>query len=315
MAELVFNNKKFLIPDNIDPNKIINNKDIIIKEYKNIRYYEDRNYKQGECETNVYKFIKELDDWELNYFFPVRGIFIENGINIEHYWIYHKNRDQFIDLSYNPNADLFIGIPNYNINQEIKKSENIFEIEFLRTGIPEIYVSYIKENLIKLIKEEYNNLIKEQESNYQYFSIDLDFGNEELEDLGLDDIELSNQAYNIAKSSNIYILSDKDLKGIILDLNSNEVSGALWIGNNSNEFSFDIAVDPKHRNKRLSYILIDEALSEYDIMNDQYIDYTNKKKLPMNIDVVNPLLANILKNKYGFKVFKRISNDRVLMRK
>jgi hypothetical protein len=50
-------------------------------------------------------------------------------------------------------------------------------------------------------------------------------------------------------------------------------------------------------------------------MNDQYIDYTNKKKLPMKIDVVNPLLANILKNKYGFKVFKKISNDRVLMRK
>jgi hypothetical protein len=35
--------------------------------------------------------------------------------------------------------------------------------------------------LIKLIKEEYNNLIKEQESNYQYFPIDLDFENEELE--------------------------------------------------------------------------------------------------------------------------------------
>jgi hypothetical protein len=170
-------------------------------------------------------------------------------------------------------------------------------------------------NLINLIKEEYNNLIKEEESNYQYFPIDLEYGDEKLEELGLDIYELSNNANNIAKSSNISILSDKDLKGVILDLNTNEVAGALWIGNDSNEFSFDIAVDPKHRNKRLSYILIDEALSEYNIMNSEYIDYTNKKKLPMKIDVVNPLLANILKNKYGFKVFKKISNDRVLMRK
>jgi hypothetical protein len=170
-------------------------------------------------------------------------------------------------------------------------------------------------NLIKLIKEEYNNLIKEQESNYKYFPIDSEYDNEDLEELDLDIYKLTDQADNIAKSSNINILRNKELKGIILDLNTNEVAGALWIENDSDEFSFDIAVDPKHRNKRLSYILIDEALSEYNLMNDQYIDYSNKKKLPMKIDVVNPLLANILKTKYGFKVFKRITNDRVLMRK
>jgi GNAT superfamily N-acetyltransferase len=215
----------------------------------------------------------------------------------------------------------------FDLAKELKIDE--FEIVMPSRMAEEILDHYENKGLIKKISgynttykilkdfdinESKLNLIKEESSNYKYFPIDSEYDNEDLDDLDLDIYELTDQADNIAKSSNINILRNKDLKGIILDLNTNEVAGALWIENDSDEFSFDIAVDPKHRNKRLSYILIDEALSEYDARNSEYNDYKNKN-LPMKIDVVNPLLANILKSKYGFKVFKRITNDRVLMRK
>lgn len=161
-------------------------------------------------------------------------------------------------------------------------------------------------NIIRIISEELLNV------NYKYISIDFEYGSEDLEDIGLDIYEVAEQSDSIAKQSNLNILRDKELEGVIIDLSTNEVAGALWLTTDNDEFSFDIAVSNKHRNKRLSYILIDNAISEYNTRNDMYQDYQGEE-LPMKIDVINPILAKTLKNKYGFKVIDKITDNRVLM--
>lgn len=159
-------------------------------------------------------------------------------------------------------------------------------------------------NIFDIIQEELMDI------KYKYIPIDFEF-DEELDEMGLDIYDLSDQAENIAKDSNINILRNKELVGIILDLNTNTVAGALWTNTDNDEFSFDIVVNNRYRNKRLSYTLIDKALEEYDYKNDMYMDYKNTK-LPMNVEVVNPLLVNILKNKYNFKIINKINNTTIM---
>jgi len=164
----------------------------------------------------------------------------------------------------------------------------------------------------KIIKEEYNNIITEDiNKEYKYFSIDFDNENEELDDLDLDIYDLSDQADEIAKNSNIGILRNKELTGIILNLDTLTVAGALWVNNDLDEFSFDIAIDQKYRNKGLSYILIDQAMNEYEYRNDIVED----EKLPIKIEAINPIMVNILKNKYGFKEVEKIKNYGSIMTK
>lgn len=163
-------------------------------------------------------------------------------------------------------------------------------------------------NIIQIISEELLNV------NYKYIPIDFEYGSEDLEEIGLDIYEVAEQSDLIAKESNLNILRDKELSGLIIDLSTNEVAGALWITTDNDEISFDIAVSNKHRNKRLSYILIDNAMSEYNTRNDMYQDYQGEE-LPMKIDVINPILAKTLKNKYGFKIVNKITDNIVIMSK
>jgi hypothetical protein len=132
--------------------------------------------------------------------------------------------------------------------------------------------------------------------------------NEELEDYNIDEYDVEPQALNIAKQNNLNILSDKNLKGFLFDTTNNKIVGALWTSDDNNSFSFDIAIDKQYQGLKLSHLLIKNAIDEYNIQSD----YGNFN-LPMKVDVINPMLANILKTKYNFRVVKRITNDRVIM--
>ena len=132
--------------------------------------------------------------------------------------------------------------------------------------------------------------------------------NEELEDYNIDEYDVEPQTLDIAKQNNLNILRDKNLKGFLFDTTNNKIVGALWTSDDNNSFSFDIAIDKQYQGLKLSHLLIKNAIEEYNAQSD----YGNFN-LPMKVDVINPMLANILKTKYNFRVVKKISNDRVIM--
>jgi hypothetical protein len=161
------------------------------------------------------------------------------------------------------------------------------------------------------IKLKYGRPKKKLNENLQSNVIFLPYSddyNEELEDYNIDEYDVEQQTLDIAKENNLNILRDKNLKGFLFDTTNNKIVGALWTSDDNNSFSFDIAIDKQYQGLKLSHLLIKNAIEEYQIQSD----YGNFN-LPMEVDVINPMLANILKTKYNFRVVKRITNDRVIM--
>jgi hypothetical protein len=161
------------------------------------------------------------------------------------------------------------------------------------------------------IKLKYGRPKKKLNENLQSNVIFLPYSddyNEELEDYNIDEYDVEQQTLDIAKENNLNILRDKNLKGFLFDTTNNKIVGALWTSDDNNSFSFDIAIDKQYQGLKLSHLLIKNAIEEYQIQSD----YGNFN-LPMEVDVINPMLANILKTKYNFRVIKRITNDRVIM--
>lgn len=64
-----------------------------------------------------------------------------------------------------------------------------------------------------------------------------------------------------------------------------------------------------HPSNKLEGLLtcLDKLMSEYEFQEEMHDD------LKIEIDVINPKLAQILKTKYGFKVLQKIGPDRVIM--
>ena len=160
-----------------------------------------------------------------------------------------------------------------------------------------------------------NNFIKEQvakslDENPQNKYVYLHYGDDDsFEDYNLDEYEVANEAEKIAKNEQVTILRDKNLTGILLDVENKKVIGGLWVSDDSEKFSFDIAIDSGYQNMGLSNTLIKNAISEYRFQKEAYEDGEFK----IEVDVINPKLAQILKNKYGFYVVSEISPTRVLM--
>ena len=133
--------------------------------------------------------------------------------------------------------------------------------------------------------------------------------NEELDEQGIDICELSTEVDEIAKSGGINLLSNKSLVGM-LTLDDYTPVGGLWVSNATDSFSFDIAIDRDYQGRHLSTHLINAALDEYNMQDEMY---QGDNHLPMDVDVINPSLAqNLIKN-YNFQIDRRIGPDRVIM--
>jgi ribosomal protein S18 acetylase RimI-like enzyme len=131
-----------------------------------------------------------------------------------------------------------------------------------------------------------------------------------LEDFGIDEHDAQETVHKIAKDNGLNILRDKELKFILIDNKMSKTIGALWTSENSHRFSFDIVITKKYQNKGLSDKLITAAIEEYESQKEAYGD-----DFKIEVDVINPKLAQILKNKYGFHVVKEINDGRVIMSK
>ena len=153
--------------------------------------------------------------------------------------------------------------------------------------------------------------VTENDNKYILLFWNDDGDNEEFEEYGIDPYDASNKALEIAKKGGVNILSDKNLLTILLDTELSTVIGAGWVSNDSDTFSFDIAIDSSYQNKGLSKKLIEAIIDEYKYQKSIYDDMNQDFK--MEVDVINPKLAEILKTKYGFYVVETLGPDRVLM--
>ena len=161
------------------------------------------------------------------------------------------------------------------------------------------------------LREYLNEQQKLKKNNNRYILLYNDEYNDEFEEYDIDQFEASDEALKIAKNEGLNILRDKNLSSILIDSKFKKVIGGIWISDNSNKFSFDIAIDSSYQKKGLSDILIKNAIKEYRMQKYMYDDMG--KDFKMEVDVINPKLAQILKNKYGFYIIKSLPQNRVLM--
>lgn len=164
-------------------------------------------------------------------------------------------------------------------------------------------------DLIRLIENTVKDVLKENKN--RYILLPYDEYNEDFEEYGIDEYEAADKALEIAKDGGVTILRDKRLSGILVDIKIKRIIGAIWVSDNNEKFSFDIVIDSSYQNMGLSNILIRSAIDEYKSQKEIYDDMGEDFK--MEVDVINPKLAQILKNKYGFYVVGELSQNRVLM--
>lgn len=235
---------------------------------------------------------------------------------------------EFIGVEFNENEiKLRNLIKKYHSSESTKEKNKIKQILFKKynydidyskkyfgsnnknylTAKQRFYKYMYNENNVKSWKQFLN------ESNYnnRYLLLPYDEYNEDFDKYDIDEYDAVDKAFEIAKNCGVSILRNKRLSGILIDAKFSKIIGAIWISDNNNIFSFDIAIDSSYQNMGLSNILIKNAISEYQFQKDMYDDMGEDFK--MLVDVINPKLAKILKNKYGFYVVRELSQNRVLM--
>jgi GNAT superfamily N-acetyltransferase len=112
-------------------------------------------------------------------------------------------------------------------------------------------------------------------------------------------------AYELAKNSKINILSDKELYAITVD--DEVVTGALFVNNGSDNFSFDVVIHPDYRRQGIGRELSKVAMSEYDDRKDIYGDSYH-----LMIDAVNDMFAEFLIKEYNLNVYEKQGNHTLL---
>lgn len=91
------------------------------------------------CDTNTFNYIKEkLNEGKTNYY-PVGGCwFMHKGEYMyEHRWVYDKDKNLYIEPSpiLDEKPTCYAGIINFEINDEIKNSNDVSEIKWFRNSI------------------------------------------------------------------------------------------------------------------------------------------------------------------------------------
>lgn len=128
----------------------------------------------------------------------------------------------------------------------------------------------------------------------------------------LDPYEIISQAEELAKGE-FNILRHMNLSAFLYDHENNKVAGALWLPDeDEDEFSFDIVVSPEYRGQKLSISLIDAAMGAYKQVNDYYVEVEGMEK-PFVVDAINPIVAKVLQQKYGFTVAHDLGGGRKML--
>lgn len=120
-----------------------------------------------------------------------------------------------------------------------------------------------------------------------------------------DDMEdYENQAWELAKNSDIYILSNKELARVAVA--DGKLLGALWTAwDPEGAFSFDIIVDTDYRRMGVGSNLVDQAMQIFDWESDAY------QNPHYELDVVNDDMVRILKKK-GFVPVRNVKGHVIM---
>jgi len=113
--------------------------------------YQMKNSHTGDankCETNTYEYVKNAilknpDNKDI--IFPISGFQVTpSGFLVEHWWVYNKLLNQHYETCpFKPTELLgYVGVINYDINDEIEKSDIVWDIEFFKGG--NSYSKYFK---------------------------------------------------------------------------------------------------------------------------------------------------------------------------
>lgn len=103
--------------------------------------------KISKCETNTYDYIKKkLENNETNYY-PVAGYYFgaKTLLPIEHWWVYNVKQKKHIEVTPLDNMRkpwCYGGVVNYDINDEILNTNNVFDIDFFKGD--NTYYNYFK---------------------------------------------------------------------------------------------------------------------------------------------------------------------------
>lgn len=100
----------------------------------------------NKCETNTYQFIKnKLENGESHYY-PVGGfLFSDKSLSpVEHWWVYNQKTNQHIEVTplEGEKPWCYAGIINFDINEDILKSNEIWDVDFFKGG--NVYSWYFK---------------------------------------------------------------------------------------------------------------------------------------------------------------------------
>jgi GNAT superfamily N-acetyltransferase len=149
--------------------------------------------------------------------------------------------------------------------------------------------------------------LKSPKLEYIYFDGDEGISYESLEDLELEDYEydILEQIDDIENKSGIRFTRDRYIDKLLFDINNKKVAGILYLSHDTDKFTFDVVVAKEYQNKGIAKRLIEDALEIYEYDNDLY----NNR---IEVDAVNPIMANILKNKFNFKVKEKLPNREIL---
>tara|TARA_R110000822_G_scaffold128195_37_gene264002 strand:- start:3525 stop:4055 length:531 start_codon:yes stop_codon:yes gene_type:complete len=115
---------------------------------------------KNRCETNTFNHLhrkfqesswgnsdnpQRMVDFSMHTYYPVAGYQVtKSGWLIEHWWVYDKSDNEHMETCPFDPTDLlgYIGIINYDINDDIRDSEHVFDVDFFKGGNP--YHRYFK---------------------------------------------------------------------------------------------------------------------------------------------------------------------------
>ena len=164
--------------------------------------------------------------------------------------------------------------------------------------------------MIKL-KELYNTYIISEFTKSDY--IEIPYGQDDgidydtLEDEGLEDYEddILDKIDTLEKESGIHFTRDRFIDTILFHKKDNKVVGVLYYSDDTDKFTFDVIVSKDYRNKGIASYLVELAL---DFYNSDTEMFNNK----IEVDAVNPIMANLLKTKFNFKVKEKLPGREIL---
>ena len=119
----------------------------------------------NKCETNTFNFIKDKLMNGEDYFYPVGGFGFEGKSlwPVEHWWVYDKQNKAFLEVTPLHGEDFrcYAGIINMDIQEDIKKAGNVFDVDFFKGGnVQQRYFKGLVNEVKIKSKESFNSGIE-----------------------------------------------------------------------------------------------------------------------------------------------------------